>query len=126
MDKEQILAEIEDLRLKWGAEFFNLKGQKNIDALCSENNEGYWHSEASLDSKAARYFERMQSLNSMLFKMEWTKEVTEKRIETWNTEVKKMGKLIPPMELHKLAKRLGYNMDQLRRANKMIAEDGTK
>ena len=101
----------------WNADTARIKRMAASDRVINEGGEGYSSAEAASEASANKHYAIVKAAKDALLAAEWTPEVFAARRAIWNTEVAKTKSY---GDLAKLQTRLGYGMDQLRDAKKIL------
>lgn len=115
-------AELAAIEAEWKSKINAAKNMRSIDALHNEGNEGYSLAEATQETLADHYLPRVAALQNAIFAAEWTADVTEARRAAWNAEMMALAAAKQPANtktIPLIAKRLGYNLTDIRRAMAM-------
>jgi predicted nuclease of restriction endonuclease-like RecB superfamily len=91
--------------------------QAQIDKLQNEGGEGYSQAEVNQESAGLAKLAAEQAA----FAAEWTAEVLAARKAAWNAEVMAVGRAMNGSHFQRIAKKLGYSLNEINRAKALHA-----
>ena len=115
MNIAQLNAKLDQVEEDRDSEMNSIKSLTSYDSLINEGGDGYSHYEQVSESIYNKYQPIISALKLEIFKAEWTADVIDARKAQWNSEVMKLDARTVS-SIAKLSERLGYTLNDLKKA----------